>query len=97
MTVASDTTNMSFRVNRNLKQQADTLFRNLGMNTSVALNMFLSQSVHDQAMPFRPRIERIPSKELLAALNEAKDIADGKIETKKYQNFNELLADLDND
>ena len=46
--------NMSFRVDKELKQQADTLFRNLGLNTSVALNMFLAQCVREQALPFTP-------------------------------------------
>ena len=37
--------NMSFRVDKELKKQADKLFKNLGLNTSVALNMFLTQCV----------------------------------------------------
>ena len=41
----SNTINMSFRVDKSLKKQADELFKKLGMNTSVALNMFLTQSV----------------------------------------------------
>lgn len=48
----SNAINMSFRVDKNLKAQADELFKNLGMNTSVALNMFLTQSVREQALPF---------------------------------------------
>ena len=38
----SNAINMSFRVDKDLKKQADELFKNLGMNTSVALNMFLT-------------------------------------------------------
>ncbi len=38
----SNAMNMSFRVDKNLKKQADELFKNLGMNTSVAINMFLT-------------------------------------------------------
>lgn len=45
---------MSFRVDKDLKKQADTLFRDLGLNTSVALNMFLAQCVRNQALPFTP-------------------------------------------
>lgn len=41
----SNAINMSFRVDKNLKKQADDLFKKLGMNTSVALNMFLTQCV----------------------------------------------------
>ena len=48
----SNSINMSFRVDKDLKKQADELFKSLGMNTSVALNMFLTQSVRQQALPF---------------------------------------------
>lgn len=54
MTSMSNSVNMSFRVDKDLKKQADELFKNLGMNTSVALNMFLTQSVRQQALPFLP-------------------------------------------
>ena len=43
--MATEAINMSFRVDKNLKKEADKLFKELGMNTSVALNMFLKQSV----------------------------------------------------
>ena len=46
--------NMSFRVDKELKQKADKLFKELGLNTSVALNMFLAQCVRDRALPFVP-------------------------------------------
>ena len=47
---------MSFRVDKNLKKQADALFKSLGLNMSVALNMFLTQCVREQAIPFTPKI-----------------------------------------
>lgn len=36
MSTMSNDTNMSFRVDKNSKKQVDELFKNLGMNTSVA-------------------------------------------------------------
>ncbi len=54
MAKINEAINMSFRVDKDLKQQADTLFRELGLNTSVALNMFLAQCVRNQALPFTP-------------------------------------------
>ena len=46
----SNAINMSFRVDKNLKKQADDLFKKLGMNTSVALNMFLTQCVREKSI-----------------------------------------------
>ena len=54
--MANKTVSISFRVDENLKKEADVLFKKLGLNTSVALNMFLLQSVKEQAIPFRPTL-----------------------------------------
>ena len=104
----SNAINMSFRVDKNLKKEADTLFKELGLNTSVALNMFLTQSVRDQALPFTPSKEineecklckkyTKPNRSLKRALKEADDIIYGKKESKAYHNVEELIEDLEND
>lgn len=91
----SNAINMSFRVDKNLKAQADELFKNLGMNTSVALNMFLTQSVREQALPFTPNmIYPEPSNELKEALQELDDIEKGKIKVKGYHNINTFIDDM---
>ena len=85
---------MSFRVDKNLKKQADELFKNLGMNTSVALNMFLTQSVREQSIPFIPSME-VPNARLISAMEEVEAIEAGKIKTKKYKSFEDALKDID--
>ncbi len=94
MAEMSNAINMSFRVDKNLKKQADELFKKLGMNTSVALNMFLSQSVREQSIPFVSSMET-PNARLINALKEAEAIETGKIKVKKYKNFEEALKDID--
>ena len=86
--------NMSFRVDKNLKKQADELFKNLGMNTSVALNMFLTQSVREQSIPFIPSMET-PNARLISAIEEVEAIEAGKIKAKKYKTFEDALEDID--
>lgn len=44
--------NVTFRVEEDLKKQADSLFEDLGMSLSTAFNIFLRQSVREQQMPF---------------------------------------------
>ena len=90
----SNAINMSFRVDKNLKKQADELFKKLGMNTSVALNMFLSQSVREQSIPFIPSIE-VPNARLISAMEEVEAIENGKIEEKKYKTFEETLEGIE--
>ena len=94
MAEMSNAINMSFRVDKNLKKQSDELFKKLGMNTSVALNMFLSQSVREQSIPFVSSMET-PNARLINALKEAEAIETGKIKVKKYKNFEEALKDID--
>ena len=65
------------------------------MNTSVALNMFLTQSVREQALPFTPyMISPEPSNELKEALQELDDIEKGKIKVKGYHNINTFIDDM---
>ena len=85
---------MSFRVDKKLKTQADVLFKKLGMNTSVALNMFLTQSVREQSIPFIPSME-VPNARLISAIEEVEAIELGKIKSKKYKTFEDVLEDID--
>lgn len=94
MSNISNAINMSFRVDKDLKQQADELFKKLGMNTSVALNMFLTQSVREQSIPFVPTMN-VPNEKLMRALEEVEAIESGKIKAKRYKNFDEVLKDID--
>ena len=90
----SNAINMSFRVDKNLKQQADTLFKKLGINTSAAINMFLTQSVREQSIPFVPTMN-VPNERLLSAIKEVENIENGKIKAKRYKTFEDALKDLD--
>ena len=73
------------------KKQADELFKNLGMNTSVALNMFLTQSVREQSIPFIPSM-KVPNARLISAMEEVEAIENGKIDAKNrdHQLINNL-------
>lgn len=95
MAIVSTSINMSFRVDKDLKNQADELFKNLGMNTSVALNMFLTQCVREQALPFTPNMNAPkPSKELLESLEEAERLEKGELKIKGYHNVNSFIEDM---
>ncbi|MDF7664477.1 type II toxin-antitoxin system RelB/DinJ family antitoxin [Bifidobacterium sp. ESL0763] len=47
------TTTVSFRTDKDVKDQAKELFASLGMDLSTAINVFLRQSIRDNAIPFR--------------------------------------------
>ena len=43
---------VTIRVDRELKKNAESLFERLGLNMSVAFNMFLRKAVNEDAIPF---------------------------------------------
>ena len=46
--------NVTIRVDKDVKKQAEVLFNDLGLNLSSAINMFLHQAIVEQAIPFKP-------------------------------------------
>ena len=49
---------VTVRVDKDLKENADYLFERLGLNMSVAFNMFLRKAVNEDAIPFPVSISR---------------------------------------
>lgn len=86
------TTNITIRMDANLKVQAEALFNELGMNLSTAFNIFVRQSLREGAIPFKIHLER-PNAETIAAMEEAKRIANDP-SVKGYTDINELFAEL---
>jgi DNA-damage-inducible protein J len=64
------TVNVTFRVDSELKKQADTLFSDLGMSLSTAFSVFLRQSVREQQLPFAVT-KNVPNAVTLAAMDAA--------------------------
>ena len=62
--MAGSTTNISIRMDSDLKAQADALFGELGMNLSTAFNVFVRQSLREGRIPFdislSPTRKRLP-------------------------------------
>ena len=55
--MAGNTTNISIRMDADLKAQADALFAELGMNLSTAFNIFVRQSLREGGIPFEVKLE----------------------------------------
>lgn len=87
------TTNITIRMDANLKVQAEALFNELGMNLSTAFNIFVRQSLREGAIPFKIHLER-PNAETISAMEEAKRIANDP-SVKGYTDINELFAELE--
>lgn len=88
----SGSTNISIRMDSNLKAQAEALFNELGMNLSTAFNIFIRQSLREGRIPFAVSLNQ-PNKETMAALIEAEQIANDP-NVKGYSDLEELFSDL---
>ncbi len=76
------TTNLNIRVDADLKHQAESIFNELGMNLSTAMNLFLRSTVRFGGIPFDLRLNQ-----------NTKTIAEFKAEViKKLEESNEDIA-----
>lgn len=80
--MSANVSNVSFRIDSDLKAQADTLFAELGLNMTTAFNIFLRQSVRQGCIPFEVTLDT-PNAETIAALLEARSMM-ANPDTKKY-------------
>ena len=71
----AETTNLSIRIDSNLKNEADKVFNALGMNLTTAITVFVKQAVMQKKIPFEIALSpgevrnnnRITMKEAMAA------------------------------
>ena len=74
-------TSVNFRTNKKVLAKADKIFRNMGMDRSTALNMFLVRVEAEKAMPFRakdPKIIRAQWDKEVAAAKKTKGYTSAK-------------------
>ena len=85
------TVTVQARMEPKLKAQADAVLASLGINATTAITLFYSQVVRHRGIPLELKV---PNKATRAAMQELKTPQYRK-KTKKYQNVDELMADLD--
>lgn len=88
----TNTTNFSVRMDSDLKKQCEALYKELGMNLTTAINVFLRQSLHAGGFPFEVRLKQ-PNKETISAMLEAEQIARNP-GVKRYSDVEEALREL---
>lgn len=90
--MANQTTNISIRMDVDLKNAAEELFDELGLSLSAAFHIFVRQALRERSIPFTIT-ERTPNQETVNAMLEAKRIArDPNIQ--KYSDVEEALKEL---
>lgn len=90
--MAGNSTNISIRMDSELKSAAEQLYSELGMNLSTAFNIFVRQSLREGGIPFKITMDT-PNRETVAAMLEAERIANDS-SVKGYTDMNDLFAEL---
>lgn len=86
----AESTTINFRVDSELKREAEALFADLGLNLSSALTVFLRCSVNNGGIPFkleRPRYNQ----ETLEALSEYPAMKANPEAYPRYKSFAQYL------
>ncbi len=86
------TTNITIRMDADLKKQAEELFSDLGMNLTTAFTVFAKQAVREQKLPFA--VSRTYNAETLQAIEDARN---GIGLSRGFTSVAELMEDLNAD
>ena len=82
-------TSMSIRLDSEVKEQAQQVFSNLGMDMTTAINIFLRQATQYQGLPFDVRLDE--NRKLLQVLT---DLDQNRNMSQSFESVSDLMEDL---
>ena len=82
-------TSMSIRLDSEVKEQAQQVFNNLGMDMTTAINIFLRQAIQYQGLPFDVRLDE--NRKLLQVLT---DLDQNRKMSQSFESVSDLMEDL---
>ena len=91
--MASMTSAININVDTQLKDEATTILKGLGLNMSTFINMALTQVVKRNGVPFDV-VNPTPSKEMLEALAEVNEMINNPEKYPRYSNREDLKKAL---
>lgn len=80
---------ISIRLDSEVKEQAQQVFSNLGMDMTTAINIFLRQAIQYQRLPFDVRLDE--NRKLLQALT---DLDQNRNMSQSFESVSDLMEDL---
>lgn len=87
------TTNLNIRMDKDVKDRAEAIFSELGLNMTTAVNVFLRTTIRENGIPFDLTLES-PNYITEKAIEEGRKIAKDK-SVKGYSSMDELIKALD--
>ncbi|MDW7662035.1 MAG: type II toxin-antitoxin system RelB/DinJ family antitoxin [Bacillota bacterium] len=87
------TTNVTIRMDEQLKKQAEELFSDLGLTMTSALIAFTKQAVREQRIPFTLS-RNVPNTETINALAEVENMKLNPKDYKGYDDVDEMIREI---
>lgn len=87
------TTNISMRIDEELKSQLQELVSHLGMDMTTFFTISAKQAVREQRIPFRISME-IPNEETREAIEEVRKMKQDPSLGKSYTDVDEMMKEL---
>lgn len=88
-------TNLNIRIDKDIKEQSDKIFNELGLNMTTAINIFLRTTIREHGIPFELKLD-VPNDVTEAAIEEGKKLLNDS-NVKKYSSMDELKAALEDE
>ncbi len=86
-------TNLNIKIEETIKEQAEEIYKELGLNMTTAINMFLRSTIGEHGIPFNLKLN-VPNDTTIAAIKEGKKLLNDST-TKGYSSIEDLKKALD--
>ena len=85
--------NVNVRINSDVKNNAENVFKRLGITPSAAITLFYNQVIRTNSIPFELKAD-VPNETTKKAIAELDDMKKNQNKYKSYNNVDELMKDL---
>ena len=86
-------TNISIRMDEDLKRQFDEFCNDVGMSMTTAFTIFAKKAVREYRIPFEVSAEK-PNEETIAAIQEVQRMKEDSSIGKAYVDVDEMIKEL---
>lgn len=87
------TTNLNSKTDKIVKDQAEKIFNELGLNITTATNIFLRTTIRENGIPFELKLD-VPNEITIATIEEGKMLMSDP-STQRYSSIDKLKVALE--
>ena len=86
---------ITIRVDKNIKEQAEQIFENIGLNTTTAFTLFMKSVIREGEIPFKLKVDPFFCESNMNSLKlSIKQLEDGQSVTKTLEELKELENEI---